>query len=112
MKKVFIRSIIAAVAVEITGAAINLVSYAVNGEFPLAIMILGGEWMGWRGFGLLLNHTYAMSSPDNPNAHDSTWIDFAPRSLVSTLLVSFMISFAVFFIIYLVKKYWPASRQK
>ena len=39
MKKLLIKSTIAAFAIEIIGAAVNLISYAVNGRF------LGLEWI-------------------------------------------------------------------
>ena len=55
MKRLLIKSTIAAFAIEIIGAAVNLISYAVNGRFLLAKQLVGGEWMGWSGFGMLLN---------------------------------------------------------
>ena len=103
MKKLLIKSIIAAFAIEIIGAAVNLISYAVNGRFLLAKQILGGEWMGWSGFGLLLNRTFPMSTQDHP-VSGSTWISFDPGSLVMTLLAGFVISFIFFGIIGLAKK--------
>ena len=103
MKKQLIKSIIAAFAIEIIGAAVNLISYAVNGRFLLAKQILGGEWMGWSGFGLLLNRTFPMSSQEHP-VSGSTWISFDPSSLVMTLLGGYVISFIIFGIMSLVKK--------
>ena len=103
MKKLLIKSIIAAFAIEIIGAASNLISYTVNGRFLLAKQLYGGEWMGWSGFGMLLNRTYPMSSQDHP-VSDSTWISFDPGSLVLTLLGGFVISFIVFGIIRLASK--------
>ena len=89
MKKILIKSTIAAFAIEIIGAA--------------AKQLYGGEWMGWSGFGMLLNRTYPMSSQDHP-VSGSTWISFDPGSLVLTLLVGFVISFIVFGIIRLASK--------
>ena len=103
MKKLLIKSTIAAFAIEIIGAVVNLISYAVNGHFLLAKQLVGGEWMGWSGFGMLLNRTYPMSSQDHP-VSDSTWISFDPGSLVLTLLGGFVISFIVFGIIRLASK--------
>ena len=103
MKKLLTKSIIAAFAIEIIGAAVNLISYAVNGRFLLSKQLYGGEWMGWSGFGMLLNRTYPMSSQDHP-VSGSTWISFDPGSLVLTLLVGFVISFIVFGIIRLSSK--------
>ena len=103
MKKLLIKSIIAAFAIEIIGAASNLISYTVNGRFLLAKQLYGGEWMGWSGFGMLLNRTFPMSSQDHP-VSGSTWISFDPGSLVLTLLGGFVISFIVFGIIRLASK--------
>ena len=103
MKKLLTKSIIAAFAIEIIGAAVNLISYAVNGRFLFAKQILGGEWMGWSGFGLLLNRTFPMSSQEHP-VSGSTWISFDPSSLVMTLLGGYVISFIIFGIMSLVKK--------
>ena len=102
MKKLLIKSTIAA-AIEIIGAAVNLISYAVNGRFLLAKQLVGGEWMGWSGFGMLLNRTFPMSSQDHP-VSGSTWISFDPGSLVMTLLAGYVIAFIFFGIIGLVKK--------
>ena len=103
MKKLLIKSTIAAFAIEIIGAAANLISYTVNGRFLLAKQLYGGEWMGWSGFGMLLNRTFPMSSQDHP-VSGSAWISFDPSSLVLTLLGGFIISFIVFGIISLAKK--------
>ena len=45
MRKVIISSIITALAIEIAGAAANLISFYVSGDFIFAHMITGGEWM-------------------------------------------------------------------
>ena len=103
MKKLLTKSIIAAFAIEIIGAAVNLISYAVNGRFLLSKQLYVGEWMGWSGFGMLLNRTFPMSSQDHP-VSGSTWISFDPGSLVLTLLGGFVISFIVFGIIRLASK--------
>ena len=103
MKKLLIKSIIAAFAIEIIGAAANLISYTVNGRFLLAKQLYGGEWMGWSGFGMLLNRTFPMSSQDHP-VSGSTWISFDPGSLVMTLLAGVVISFIFFGIISWAKK--------
>ncbi len=103
MKELLTKSIIAAFSIEIIGAAINLISYTVNGSFLLAKQLYGGEWMGWIGFGMLLNRTFPMTSQEHPKS-GSTWISFDPRSLLLTLMASFVISFIVLGTIRLVKK--------
>lgn len=46
MKKVLIKSLIAAFVFEITGAVINLIYFAINEDFLLYIPRTGGEWKG------------------------------------------------------------------
>ena len=111
MRKVFIGSIITALAIEIAGAAANLISFYVSGELIFAHMITGGEWMGWSGFGMLLNRTYPMSSPEHP-ASGSTWISFHPGSLVRTLVLSFAAAFVILLIIHLVRKKFASKASK
>ena len=111
MRKVFIGSIITALAIEIAGAAANLISFYVSGEFIFAKMILGGEWMGWSGFGMLLNRTYPMSSPEHP-VSGSTWISFHPASLIRTLVLSFAAAFVILLIIHLIRKKFASKASK
>ena len=103
MKKLLTKSIISAFVIEIIGAAVNLISYTVNGSFLLAKRLIGGEWMGWSGFGMLLNRTFPMSSQEHP-ASGSAWISFDPGSLVFTLSAGFVVSLIVFGIMHLAKR--------
>jgi len=65
----------------------------------------GGEWKGCQGFGMMLNHTYPMASPDWPGSGTGrTWIEFDPFSLVLTLIVAFSIFFLIFSLRYKAKK--------
>ena len=102
MKKVCISTLIATLAVEIVGVIVNLISYAVSGDFLLAMTIQGGEWIGQSGFGLLLNRTYPMSTPDHP-VSGSEWISFDFSSLILTLVICLILFSIVFFIIFKVK---------
>jgi large-conductance mechanosensitive channel len=67
--------------------------------------------MGWSGFGMLLNRTYPMSSPDHP-VSGSTWISFHPGSLIRTLVLSFAAAFVIFLIIHLVRKKKASKASK
>ena len=95
MKKVCISTLIATLAVEIVGVIVNLISYAVSGDFLLAMTIQGGEWIGQSGFGLLLNRTYPMSTPDHP-VSGSEWISFDLSSLILTLVICLILFSIVF----------------
>ena len=105
MKKVLIKSLICAATFEIIGVVINLIYFAIDKEFLLAIPRQGGEWKGCQGFGMMLNHTYPMASPDWPGSGTGrTWIEFDPFSLVLTLIVAFSIFFLIFSLRYEAKK--------
>lgn len=103
MKKVWLGSLIAAVAVEIIGAIINLISFAVTGDLLLCFELDGGEWIGYSGFGMMLNHSYPLSSPEHP-VSGSVWIGFDPFSLILTLIISFVVFFIIFSIIHKIKE--------
>ena len=60
------------------------------------------EWTGQSGFGLLLNRTYPMSTPDHP-VSGSEWISFDLSSLILTLVICLILFSIVFFIIFKVK---------
>ena len=104
MKKVLIKSLIGAAAFEIIGAVINLICYAIYGDFLLYIPRSGGEWKGSQAFGMMLNHHYPMNTPDWPGSHtQSTALEFDPFSLVLTLIVAFSIFFLIFALRYRAK---------
>lgn len=94
-RKILLRSLLAALVVEITGATVNLISYAIDHSFLLAIRIDGGELVNWLGFGMMLYHTYPMWFADQPVEYSKTWIEFEPISLVLTLIVSFVVALII-----------------
>ena len=105
MKKVLVRSLITALAVNTIGATINFVSYFFNKTFLLSQTINGGEWQGRRGFGLILQRT----QPDYPvlvsEAYKiKTWVSLDFLSLFLTLAVGFIFGFIIFSTIYLIGK--------
>ena len=105
MKKVLIKSLIGAAALEITGVVINLICYALYGDFLLFIPLQGGEWKGSQAFGMMLNHYYPMNTPDWPGSHtQNTALEFDPFSLVLTLIVGFSVFFVIFAIRYKAEK--------
>lgn len=105
MKKVLIKSLIAAAAFEIIGVVINLISFAIFKEFLIAIPRSGGEWRGCQGFGMMLSRYYGIDSPDWPGGGGmSTRIEFDLFSLVLALVVGFSIFFLIFSLRYRAKK--------
>lgn len=103
MKKVLIRSLITALVINTVGAIINLVSFFSNGTFLLAQQINGGEYTGWRGFGLLLSKIIPFDPVNNPNA-SKTSISLDLQSLLFTLVAGFVLGFIVFLIVHFVNK--------
>lgn len=103
MKKVLIRSLITALVINTSGMIINLVSFFTNGTFLLAQQINGGEYTGWRGFGLLLSRIIPYDPVHNPN-ESRTSISLDLQSLLFTLIAGFILGFIVFLIVYLANK--------
>lgn len=105
MKKVLIKSLIGAAALEIIGAVINLICFVITGNFLLYIPRQGGEWKGCQGFGMMLNRYYPLATQDWPGGGTmSTKLEFDLFSLVLTLVVGFSIFFLIFSIRYKAKK--------
>lgn len=104
MKKNIIQSLITAVILEAIGVIINLITYHVSGEFFLAQVLYGGEWQGWRGFGMVLNKVWPMVISDAEPFKVSSWISFDFTSLYATLCLGFWLSFIVYNIMYPVRK--------
>lgn len=94
MKKCLTRSLIAACVICAAGAIINLVSYFVNGTFLLAQRLNGGEYIGWRGFGLLLSKIIPLEPAQSPDAVTTRITPDLP-SLLFTLAAGFVLCFAV-----------------
>lgn len=104
MKKNIIRSLLTAVILEAIGVIINLITYHFSGEFLLAQELYGGEWQGWRGFGMVLNKVWPLVIPDTKPFEVYSWISFDLTSLLVTLCVGFLLSFVVCNIMYPVRK--------
>ena len=107
MKKIILRSVIIAAAVNLAGFLTNLVTYMTARKMYLCRRLSGGEWMGWQGFGLLMEKTFPMSSIDEP-VTGSTWLSFDPISLLPTLIAVFLLVLIVSLVIRGIK----VKRQK
>lgn len=102
MKKIILRSVIISAiitaAVNLAGFLTNLFTYKTMRKMFLCRQLSGGEWMGWQGFGLMMEKTFPMSSIDDP-VTGSTWLSFDPLNLLPTLIGVFLLVFVVSFII-------------
>ena len=101
MKKALIRSLIAALAINTTGAIINIVSYFINGKFLLCQVLNGGECVQFCGFGLRLTKISPLKPSYNSNAY-STMISLHPRSFILTIVVCIIPAFLIFSTVYLI----------
>lgn len=104
MKKIILTSAIVSIAVSLAGFLTNLYTYANFRKMYLCRQLYGGEWMGWQGFGLLMEKTFPLTTADDPAASGSTWLSFDPVSLVVPLIVVFLTVFSVLFVIRMIRK--------
>ena len=103
MKKVWIRALITAAVITLTGMVINLVSYAVSGKFLLATRMNGGECTEWRGFGLLLRKIIPLDPVHAPGA-GRTVIGLDLTSLLITFAAGFVLGWVIFFLVRLARR--------
>ncbi|MBQ6591324.1 MAG: hypothetical protein IJJ24_10515 [Solobacterium sp.] len=94
MKRILKKSLIVSLAVCTAGFLINLVSWRLAGRLVFYRTLSGGEWMGYEGFGLLVNRTFPMSSADHP-VSGSTWLTIDPSGLIIPLIAVFILAAAV-----------------
>ena len=103
MKKIIVKSVVIAAiisaAVSLIGFLTNLFTYKNFRRMFLCRQLTGGEWMGWQGFGLLMNKTFPLTTMDDPGAGGSTWLTFDPSSLIVTLAGIFLLGFIVSLVI-------------
>ncbi len=99
MKRILTKSFAIALIITASGFLTNLISYFIHGSLVFCRTLYGGEWIGYSGFGLLVNHTFPMTTPDDPVASGSTWLEFYPSSLIAPLIITFLIAFAVVFVL-------------
>lgn len=87
-KNIILSSVISLILTSI-GTIINLITYFLWEKPYLSIALYGGEWTGYRGFGILMNKTYPIYSSEYPlSGH--IWLEIDP--------MSFVIPFVLFFI--------------
>lgn len=99
MKNIILKSIIISLGINIMFLIINLVSYFSANRLFLAIKLSGGEWMGYSGFGIMMNKTYPMSTVDKA-VMGKTWLSIDPFSF----LIPFIVIFALTFVILKIKQ--------
>lgn len=97
MKNV-VKAALASLVINIICAIINLVSYFIFGNIPLGITSIGGEYTGRIGFGMLRNKTWAFTETGSAAA-GNVWLSFEPISIIVTLVIFFVIIWAILAIV-------------
>lgn len=93
MKKILLKSALISLGINVAGLIINLITFFACGSVFLAIPLSGGEWMGFVGFGIMMNKTFPMTTSSEV-VKSTKWLTADP--------LSFIIPFIIFFVIALV----------
>lgn len=99
--KTVIKAAILALILTLAGLCVNWLWYRMTGHLLLAHMMRGGEITAETGFGLSFVHIYAMGPP---GAKDSLYLKFDPFSFLLSFAVLFVIIMVVYLIIARLKK--------
>ena len=99
MKHIIKKSLLISGIVNLLGIAINLLTYFVMKKMFLCIIYSGGEWVGYDGFGIMMNKTCPMSASPNQDIQGETWLSFEPISLLVTYILFFVIVFTVLLVL-------------
>ena len=107
MKKIILRSVIISAiisaVINMAGFFTNLIAYHTTGKLVFYKELLGGEWVGYYGFGILMNRTFPMTLAGDPNANGQTWLSFDPKGLLLQVAAAFLGVLAISIVIRLVK---------
>ncbi len=98
MKHILSKTAAVSFFITFAGFLINLVSYLARGSLVFFRTIYGGEWMGYSGFGLLLNRTFPLTAAGDPAAAGSTWLSFDPAGLFASFAGIFAVTAAILMI--------------
>ena len=99
MKHIIKKSLLISGIVNLLGIAINLLTYFVMKKMFLCITYSGDEWVGYDGFGIMMNKTFPMSASPNQVIQGETWLSFEPISLLVTYILFFVIVFTVLLVL-------------
>ena len=86
------KSILISVLINFICLSINMITYWLFNKMFLCVKLSGGEWVGYDGFGVMLNRTFPISTPGT-SLSGECWISFEPISLLVTLANFFIIPF-------------------
>ena len=103
MKRSLLLAAVGSVIVNAAGFLTNLIAYHTVGRLIFFKELCGGEWVGYYGFGILMNRTFPMTIAGDPDANGRTWLSFDPKSLLLSVAAVFLIMLVILLLIRLVK---------
>lgn len=110
MKKVIWSSLIISVLFTLSGMLTNLISYWKRKELVFYKTISGGEYMGFKGFGIMMHHLFPMSSSEGTAERGKIWLSFNLGDFIKVLLLSYIVAFVICLAIKYIKEYIKKSR--
>ena len=93
--KRWMKAGIISLAVTLCGMLANIISWYSSGHLLLAKTMYGGEIIEEFGFGIMAAHIYSME----PNGKGSVFMHFDPFTFVISLVLFFLLAFAVLAVI-------------
>ena len=103
MKRSLLLAGVVSFIVNAAGFLTNLIAYHSVGRLIFYKELWGGEWVGYYGFGILMNRTFPLTVAGDPNANGRTWLSFDPKSLLLSVAAVFLIMFVILLLIRVVK---------
>ena len=107
MKKLLIKSLIISGIINVVGCLINFLCAKLWDFLLIYIHLSGGEYQGYVGFGIILEHIYPMTDGSSPGK--ITHISFDILNFLLYFVAGFII---VFLILYFVNKRKDNKKDK
>ena len=102
MKKNFIISLVITVIINFICTIINFICAKFYDFLPLSYYLSGGEYSGYLGFGVLLEHIYPMEYIKDSTYSHISHLSFSFTNFIICFLLLFII---VFVVVYFIRKY-------
>ena len=99
MKKIIIKSLIITTIINAIGCLINFLCAKLGDFLLIYVRLSGGEYQGYVGFGILLEHIYPMTDGSGPSK--ITHLSFSILNFITYFVLIFIV---VFIIIYFINK--------
>lgn len=107
MKKILIKSLIISGIINVVGCLVNFLCAKIWDFLLIYVHLSGGEYQGYVGFGILLEHIYPMTDGSSPGKVIHLSFD-----ILNFLLYFAGIFIVVFAIIYFINKRKEKNKDK